>query len=97
MMSSKALVHYRKAELLLRRGDVRTALLQLKMAIASDPKLGISSHRAAEVEAELAKNPRDSPGWTGRYGYDHISAAHAQTHHWHIDSPATAYGTPPTS
>ncbi len=56
-MSSKALVHYRKAELALRRGDLKGALLQLKMAIASDPQSAFLRTALAEVEAELAKNP----------------------------------------
>jgi hypothetical protein len=54
-MSSKALVYYRKAEMSLKRGDLRGAVLQLKMAIAADP---LSTHlRSAlsEVESELAK------------------------------------------
>src|SRR5262249_16928544 len=56
-MSSKALVPYRKAELSLRRGDLRGAVLQLKMAIASDPQSAFLRTALAEVEAELAKNP----------------------------------------
>ncbi len=56
-MSSKALVHYRKAELALRRGDLKGALLQLKMAIASDPQSTFLRTALSEVEAELAKNP----------------------------------------
>lgn len=54
-MSSRALVYYRKAELCLKRGDMRGAVLQLKMAIGSDP--GSTFLRAAliEVETEVRK------------------------------------------
>src|ERR1044071_155267 len=38
MMNSKAQIHYRKAELALRRGELISAVLQLKMAVASDPQ-----------------------------------------------------------
>lgn len=54
-MSSKALVHYRKAELCLRRGDLKGAVLQLKMAIASDPQSTFLRSALAEVEAEVGK------------------------------------------
>ncbi|CAN5572721.1 hypothetical protein BH11MYX1_BH11MYX1_20070 [soil metagenome] len=56
-MSSRALVYYRKAELCLKRGDMRAAMLQLKMAIAADP--GSTFLRAAliEVETEVRKSP----------------------------------------
>ena len=56
-MSSKALVHYRKAELSLRRGDLVQAVLQLKMAIASDPQSSFLRTALAEVEAEVRKKP----------------------------------------
>jgi hypothetical protein len=56
-MSSKALVYYRKAELQLRRGDLRGALLQLKMAIATDPQSQFLKRALAEVEAEVGKKP----------------------------------------
>lgn len=56
-MSSKALVYYRKAELALRRGDLRGAILQLKMAIAGDPQSAFLRSALAEVEAEVAKSP----------------------------------------
>lgn len=52
-MSSKALIYYRKAELCLRRGDLRGAVLQLKLAIASDPQSGFLRSALAEVEAEV--------------------------------------------
>jgi hypothetical protein len=53
-MSSKALVHYRKAELCLRRGDLKGAVLQLKMAIACDPQSSFLRTALAEVEAEVS-------------------------------------------
>lgn len=56
-MSSRALVYYRKAELALRRGDLRGAVLQLKMAIATDPQSGFLRTALAEVELELRKGP----------------------------------------
>jgi hypothetical protein len=54
-MNSKALVYYRKAEQALRRGDVKGALLQLKMAIAADPMSGFLRSALTEVESEIAK------------------------------------------
>jgi hypothetical protein len=56
-MNSKALTCYRKAEAAFRRGDVRGGVMQVKMAIASDP--GSTFLRAAlvEMEKELAKKP----------------------------------------
>lgn len=56
-MGSRALVYYRKAELALRRGDLAGAVLQLKMAIASDPQSAFLRSALAEVEAEVAKKP----------------------------------------
>jgi len=56
-MSSKALVYYRKAELALRRGDLRGAVLQLKMAIAADPQSAFLRTALAEVEVEVGKKP----------------------------------------
>lgn len=56
-MSSKALIYYRKAELALRRGDLKGAILQLKMAIAADPQSTLLRTALAEVEAEVAKSP----------------------------------------
>jgi hypothetical protein len=55
-MTSKALVYYRKAELALRRGDLKGAVLQLKLAIAADPLSGFLRSALAEVEAEVGKN-----------------------------------------
>jgi hypothetical protein len=56
-MNSKALIYYRKAEMALRRGDLRGAVMQMKMAIAGDP--GSTFLRAAlgEMEKELTKKP----------------------------------------
>ena len=54
-MSSRALVYYRKAEIALRRGDLKGALLQIKMAIASDPSSAFLRTALAEVETELRK------------------------------------------
>lgn len=56
-MTSKALIYYRKAELALRRGDLKGAILQLKMAVAADPQSAFLRTALAEVEAEVAKNP----------------------------------------
>lgn len=56
-MTSKALIYYRKAELCLRRGELTTAVLQLKMAIASDPQSAFLRSALSEVEGELAKKP----------------------------------------
>jgi hypothetical protein len=55
-MSSKALIYYRKAELSLRRGDLKGAILQMKMAIAADPQSAFLRSALAEVEAEVAKS-----------------------------------------
>ena len=57
MMNSKALIHYRKAELSLRRGELTGAVLQLKMAIASDPQSAFLRSALSEVEAEVSKKP----------------------------------------
>ncbi|HEU0034244.1 MAG TPA: hypothetical protein VFQ53_26650 [Kofleriaceae bacterium] len=54
-MSSKALVYYRKAELALRCGDLKGAILQLKLAIASDKQSAFLRTALAEVEAEVRK------------------------------------------
>ena len=56
-MTPKALVYYRKAELALRRGDVKSALLQVKMAIASDPASTFLRTVMAEIELEAKKGP----------------------------------------
>jgi hypothetical protein len=56
-MSSRALVHYRKAEAALRRGDLIGAVLQLKMAIASDPQSMFLRCALTEVEAGVTKKP----------------------------------------
>lgn len=54
-MSSKALVYYRKAELSLKRGDLKGAVLQLKLAIAADPASVFLRTALAEVELEVRK------------------------------------------
>jgi hypothetical protein len=54
-MTSRALVHYRKAELALRRGDLSGAVLQLKMAIAADPHSAFLRSALVEVETEVRK------------------------------------------
>lgn len=56
-MSSKALTYYRKAELCLKRGDLRGAMLQLKMAIGTDPGSTFLRTALHEVEAEVLKGP----------------------------------------
>jgi hypothetical protein len=55
VMTAKALVHYRKAEMHLRRGEFPNAILQLKMAIASDPQSAFLRSALLKVEAELNK------------------------------------------
>lgn len=54
-MNPRALVYYRKAEIALRRGDFKGAILQIKMAIASDPSSAFLRSALAEVESELRK------------------------------------------
>ena len=54
-MSSKALLYYRKAELCLRRGELKGAVLQLKLAIAADPHSALLRAALAEVEPEVSK------------------------------------------
>lgn len=54
-MNGRALVYYRKAEIALRRGDFKGAILQIKMAIASDPGSAFLRSALAEVDAELRK------------------------------------------
>ena len=54
-MTSKAMVYYRKAEQSLRRGDLKGAVLQLKMAIAADPLSTLLRTALTEVESEIAK------------------------------------------
>lgn len=49
-MSPKALVHYRRAELSMRRGAVAEARLHLKLAAATDPQ----SAFLRKVMADLA-------------------------------------------
>jgi len=54
-MSSKALVYYRKAELCLKRGDLKGAMLQLKLACAADPSSAFLRTALAEVQTEARK------------------------------------------
>jgi hypothetical protein len=54
-MAPKALTYYRKAESCLNRGDLRGAVLQLKLACAQDPSSGFLRTALAEVEAEVRK------------------------------------------
>lgn len=56
-MSARALLHYRRAELALSRGDLSGAVLLLKMAVASDPQSVFLRSALSEVEAEVAKKP----------------------------------------
>jgi len=52
-MAPKAMVYYRKAESALRQGDLKAALLQLKMAIAADPQSPVLRQALSEVESEI--------------------------------------------
>jgi len=54
-MNHKALIYYRKAEMCLRQGDLKTAVLNMKMAIAGDPQSTFLRNALAEIESELAK------------------------------------------
>lgn len=54
-MSQKALTYYRKAESCLKRGDLKGATLQIKLAIAADPTSAFLRSALAEVDAELRK------------------------------------------
>ena len=56
-MTPKALVYYRKAELALKRGDLKGALLQVKMAIATDPQSMFLRTALSEIEIEVRKAP----------------------------------------
>jgi hypothetical protein len=56
-MSQKALLYYRKAELALKRGDLKGAILQLKLACATDPTSQFLRSALAEVETEVRKTP----------------------------------------
>ena len=56
-MSSKALLYYRKAELCLKRGDLKGAILQLKLACAADSSSQFLRTALAEVETEVRKKP----------------------------------------
>jgi hypothetical protein len=54
-MAPRALVYYRKAELALKRGDLKSALLQIKLAIAADPQCAFLRTALAEIEHELSR------------------------------------------
>jgi hypothetical protein len=54
-MSPKALVYYRKAELALRRGDITSAMMQIKMSIAADPNSKFLRAALQEIQVELGK------------------------------------------
>jgi hypothetical protein len=54
-MNHRALIYYRKAELCLRQGDLKTAVLNMKMAIAGDPQSTFLRTALAEIESELSK------------------------------------------
>jgi hypothetical protein len=56
-MNSKALVYYRKAEIALRRGDLRGASLNLKLAVAADPQSTYLRQALTKVEHELKQPP----------------------------------------
>jgi hypothetical protein len=56
-MTAKAQLYYRKAELCLRRGELTEAVLQLKMAIASDPQSAFLRSALAQVQSEIGKKP----------------------------------------
>jgi hypothetical protein len=55
-MSPKAIVDYRKAEAALKRGDFKSAMLQVKLAIAADPTSAFLRSALAEIDAELRRN-----------------------------------------
>jgi hypothetical protein len=55
-MSPKAVTYYRKAEIALRRGDLKGAILQLKLACATDPSSSFLRTALAEVETEVRKS-----------------------------------------
>lgn len=57
-MNSKALLYYRKAETALRRGDLKAAVLQIKMAIAADPSSAFLRTALGEIQLEMAKPGR---------------------------------------
>jgi len=56
-MAPRAIPYFRKAEIALRRGDLKGALLQLKLAIAADPQSPLLRTALAELESELRKGP----------------------------------------
>lgn len=51
-MNARAFAHYRRAESALRTGDRVTALLQIRMAIAADPRSPLLRAALAELQAK---------------------------------------------
>ena len=67
----KALVYYRKAELALQARRLKGALLQLKMAIATDPQSAVPAHRAGRGRD---RSPQRSVSfWSARQTADPVS------------------------
>lgn len=56
-MSPKALPYFRKAEACLKRGDLKGAVLQLKLAVNTDPTSAFLRTTLAEAEAVLRSTP----------------------------------------
>jgi len=54
-MTQKAVLYFRKAEMRLKTGDLKGALLQIKLAIAADPHSTFLRNALAEVDAELRR------------------------------------------
>jgi hypothetical protein len=54
-MAAKAIPYARKAEAALKRGDLKSALLQLKLAVSADGASAFLRSALAEVDAELRK------------------------------------------
>jgi DnaJ-class molecular chaperone len=54
-MSNKALPYWRKAEAAIRRGDTKSAVLQIKLAIATDPLSTFLRSALTEIEADRSK------------------------------------------
>jgi hypothetical protein len=52
-MGPRAIIYFRRAELALRQGDLRGALLHLRLAIGADPQNAVLRQALAEVEAAL--------------------------------------------
>ena len=63
-MSSKALVYYRKAELALRRGDLKGAVLQLKLRDRVGPDVGLSPNGTRRGRDSKSRKARSFSRWT---------------------------------